>query len=106
MTARHSWRDVAHERVQQRGRFDVQQIGPVPRARLVCLALSGGTTAVSAQAEDPVPVVIDSDMISDDWMAALFLLNDPGFSVKAITVSGTGFATAKLAFGPPWACWR
>lgn len=62
----------------------------------VCLVLSwvlgvfGGTAAVSAQ--DPVPVVIDSDMISDDWMAALFVLNDPTFAVKAITVAGTGFA--------------
>ncbi len=52
----------------------------------------GGTTTVSAQAQDPVPVVIDSDMISDDWMATLFLLNDPTFAVKAITVAATGFA--------------
>jgi pyrimidine-specific ribonucleoside hydrolase len=34
-------------------------------------------------------------MISDDWMAMLFILNDPTFSVKAITVSGTGFATCE-----------
>ncbi|MCD6031905.1 MAG: putative inosine-uridine preferring nucleoside hydrolase, partial [Thermomicrobiales bacterium] len=54
------------------------------------LGVFSGTTSVSAQ--DPVPVVIDSDMISDDWMAALFLLNDPKFTVKAITVAGTGFA--------------
>lgn len=66
----------------------------------LCLVLTGvlgvfsGTTAVSsrAQNQDPVPVVIDSDMISDDWMATLFLLNDPDFAVKAITVAGTGFA--------------
>jgi inosine-uridine nucleoside N-ribohydrolase len=45
-----------------------------------------------ASAEDPVPVVIDSDMTTDDWMATLFLLNDPTFEVKAITVTGTGFA--------------
>lgn len=62
----------------------------------VCLVLScllgvfSGTSAGSAQ--DSVPVVIDSDMISDDWMAALFVLNDPSFAVKAITVAGTGFA--------------
>jgi pyrimidine-specific ribonucleoside hydrolase len=43
-------------------------------------------------AQDPVPVVIDSDMTSDDWMATLFVLNDPGFTVEAITVTGTGFA--------------
>jgi pyrimidine-specific ribonucleoside hydrolase len=64
----------------------------------LCLALSivlglfGGATAGSAQDQDPVPVVVDSDMISDDWMATLFLLNDPAFAVKAITVAGTGFA--------------
>ncbi len=55
------------------------------------LGVFGGTTAVSAQ-QAPVPVVIDSDMTSDDWMATLFLLNDPDFAVKAITVTGTGFA--------------
>ena len=60
-----------------------------------CLMLMGvlgvfsGEMDVSAQ--EPVPVVLDSDMISDDWMATLFLLNDPAFSVEAITVSGTGF---------------
>ena len=59
------------------------------------LGVVSGTTAVSAQ--DPVPVVIDSDMISDDWMATLFVLNDPAFSVKAITVTGTGFAYCDAA---------
>jgi inosine-uridine nucleoside N-ribohydrolase len=63
----------------------------------VCLLLSGllgvfGGTR-SAAAHDPVPVVIDSDMATDDWMATLFVLNDPDFAVKAITVVGTGFAT-------------
>ena len=55
------------------------------------LGVFGGTTPVSAQ-QHPVPVVIDSDMITDDWMATLFVLNDPHFAVKAITVSATGFA--------------
>ena len=63
---------------------------------LTCvLGLFGGTASVLAQATptagDAIPVVIDSDMISDDWMAALFVLNNPAFSVKAITVTGTGF---------------
>lgn len=54
------------------------------------VAVPAGIVSVSAQ--DPVPVVIDSDMATDDWMATLYILNDPDFSVKAITVSGTGFA--------------
>src|SRR5690349_5730581 len=58
----------------------------------------GGTTFVSAQdatpspVAGPIPVIIDSDMISDDWMATLFVLNDPRFEVQAITVAATGFA--------------
>ena len=74
---------------------------------LLCvLAASSGTAAVSAQEGDPVPVVIDSDMISDDWMATLFVLNDPGFAVKAITVTGTGFATCEAGVRSALGCWR
>ena len=54
------------------------------------LAVFSGTPAESAQ--DPLPVVIDSEMIANDLMAILFLLSDPSFTVKAITVAGTGFA--------------
>lgn len=63
------------------------------------LGAFGLAPGVSAQegtpspvADGPTPVIIDSDMISDDWMATLFVLNDPQFDVQAITVSGTGFA--------------
>jgi len=57
---------------------------------LLCVfGVFGGAALVSAQ--EPIPVIIDSDMNSDDWMAILYLLNDPGYSVKAITVVGTGF---------------
>ncbi len=43
-------------------------------------------------AQEPIPVMIDSDMTSDDWMAVLYVLNNSNYSVKAITVTGTGFA--------------
>ena len=38
----------------------------------------------------PRPVIIDTDMAQDDWMAILFLLQRPEVDVKAITVTGTG----------------
>jgi inosine-uridine nucleoside N-ribohydrolase len=38
----------------------------------------------------PRPVVIDTDMAPDDWMAILFLLQRADIDVKAITVVGTG----------------
>jgi pyrimidine-specific ribonucleoside hydrolase len=43
-------------------------------------------------AADAQPVVIDTDMAPDDWLAILYLLQRPDVAVKAITVSGTGEA--------------
>ena len=68
-----------------------------PCLALSCLlglgsGISGGLPAASAQDAPPTPVVIDSDMISDDWMATLYVLNNPQFDVQAITVTGAGFA--------------
>jgi inosine-uridine nucleoside N-ribohydrolase/photosystem II stability/assembly factor-like uncharacterized protein len=62
-------------------------------------AVAAGATAAAAGPEAAVtpnttarPVVIDTDMSVDDWMAILFLLHRRDVSVKAITVSGTGAA--------------
>jgi inosine-uridine nucleoside N-ribohydrolase len=40
----------------------------------------------------PHPVVIDTDMAVDDWMAILYLLQRQNVEVKAITVTGAGEA--------------
>jgi inosine-uridine nucleoside N-ribohydrolase len=45
-----------------------------------------------ASASDLYPVIIDTDMATDDWMAILFLLHRPEVDVQAITVTGTGEA--------------
>jgi inosine-uridine nucleoside N-ribohydrolase len=37
-----------------------------------------------------VPVIVDTDMGFDDWMAVLYLLNKPGIDIVAITVDGAG----------------
>ncbi len=42
--------------------------------------------------ENVKPVIIDTDMAPDDWMAILFLLQRPEIDVLAITVNGTGEA--------------
>lgn len=39
-----------------------------------------------------VPVIIDTDMAGDDWMAILYLLQHPDINVVAITVTGAGEA--------------
>jgi inosine-uridine nucleoside N-ribohydrolase len=40
----------------------------------------------------PTPVIVDTDMSSDDIMALCYLLERPDISVQAITVEGTGVA--------------
>lgn len=65
-----------------------------------CLTLvltACGTQPTPQETPTPVtgtvrPVIIDTDMAADDWMAILYLLNRPDVSVAAITVSGTGEA--------------
>ncbi|MEP7357976.1 MAG: nucleoside hydrolase [Anaerolineales bacterium] len=40
----------------------------------------------------PRPVIIDTDMAPDDWLAVLYMLQRQDIAVKAITVVGTGEA--------------
>jgi inosine-uridine nucleoside N-ribohydrolase len=41
------------------------------------------------------PFIIDTDMALDDWMAILYLLEQPNIRIEAITVAATGEAHAK-----------
>jgi inosine-uridine nucleoside N-ribohydrolase len=47
----------------------------------------------------PTPLLIDTDMAFDDWMAIAYLLQCPSISVKAITVAATGEAHARPGAG-------
>jgi len=60
-------------------------------------ALLGAVPLVQAGAAPPRPVVVDTDLSPDDWMALLFLLKRADVDVKAITVGGVG--TAHCATG-------
>jgi inosine-uridine nucleoside N-ribohydrolase len=64
----------------------VSGTGPSARATALPVASSAVSTV------PPRPVVIDTDMAADDWMALLYLLRRPDVAVKAITVTGDGEA--------------
>jgi inosine-uridine nucleoside N-ribohydrolase len=53
-------------------------------------ALAPGTPP--AIVTDAQPVIVDTDMAADDWLAILYLLQHPDVEVQAITVVGTGEA--------------
>ncbi|MCA0455553.1 MAG: nucleoside hydrolase [Chloroflexi bacterium] len=87
-------------------------------AALLCCLL-GWLVVFPAAAQEPRAVIVDTDMTSDDFMALLYLFNNPDFSVKAITVTGTGFSfcdagveaalglLALTAYGDvPVSCWQ
>jgi inosine-uridine nucleoside N-ribohydrolase len=50
---------------------------------------AGQPVALDANAR---PMVIDTDMATDDWMAILYLLKRPDVDIRAITVTGAGEA--------------
>ena len=66
--------------------------GGIVLASLGASASNAGAISLEPlpQSEQPRPVVIDSDMAPDDWMAILYLLQRPDIRVLAITVAGTG----------------
>lgn len=88
---------------------------------VVLAFLAFGTATAQAQ-ESPlaVPLVIDTDMASDDWMAILYILQDIDFDVRAITVTGAAFAEcdagvaaalglvalANYSHDVPVSCWK
>lgn len=73
----------------------VRSVGGVLAAVLACSSIvgvvaCGGSAAPPARDSRAMPVVVDTDMASDDIMALSYLLEDPAVSVRAITVAGTG----------------
>ncbi len=62
--------------------------------RLIVFLLVFSFAAIAiAQTDTPrKPVIIDTDMAADDWMAILYLLQRSDVDVRAITVTGTGEA--------------
>jgi pyrimidine-specific ribonucleoside hydrolase len=83
------------------------------------LGVFGAVPALAGGPGGVWPVIIDTDMVTDDWMAILLTFKNPDFDVKAITVTGTGFAYCdsgtKIALGLvalagkgdiPVSCWR
>src|SRR5690349_2256056 len=73
-----------------------------------CVAGAPAATTTEAPPEAPTselgprhqtPVVIDTDMAQDDWMAISFVLQRKDLDVRAITVASTGEATCDLIAG-------
>jgi inosine-uridine nucleoside N-ribohydrolase len=66
--------------------------GPVSGTGKSARATALPVPSSAASTVPPQPVVIDTDMAADDWMALLYLLRRPDVAVEAITVTGAGEA--------------
>eukprot|EP00438_Fugacium_kawagutii_P003807 Skav205035 [mRNA] locus=scaffold2669:115951:116331:- [translate_table: standard] len=54
--------------------------------------LDTGNLSCSVKPCRRMPVIVDTDMDTDDQMALIFLLGEPSIEVKAITVSADGWS--------------
>jgi inosine-uridine nucleoside N-ribohydrolase len=69
-----------------------------PAAVLFALALiasacgTGSGEPTTTPAGDDIPLIIDGDFGPDDMMALLYLSQEPGLALEAVTVTGTGLA--------------
>ncbi|UCG22703.1 MAG: nucleoside hydrolase [Chloroflexota bacterium] len=65
------------------------------------LVRCGGEEALTADANPPTlspkarPMLVDTDMAIDDWLAILYLLQRPDVDIRAVTVTGAGEAHCK-----------
>ena len=59
---------------------------------LIGLMIPIPAAAQVTRQDTPRPLIIDTDMAMDDWIAILYLLQRSDIDVKAVTVSGTGEA--------------
>lgn len=69
--------------------------GPSPAPASGSAAPSASGSAVPPASPfngEPRPVIVDTDMAADDWLAILFLLGRPDIEIVAVTVTGTGEA--------------
>ena len=57
---------------------------------LVAVAAAAGAVGCGSSSPSRRAVIVDTDMSSDDVIALLFLLEDKGVDVRAVTVAGTG----------------
>ena len=54
------------------------------------VAAAGAPVGVAPQRDDPLPVIVDTDLGADDLAALAFLLRHPGVDVRAVTIAATG----------------
>jgi pyrimidine-specific ribonucleoside hydrolase len=67
----------------------IRLVRPTPDPASLPALEPGPAPALAAGAR---PVIVDTDMAADDWMAILYLLQRPDLDLRAITVTGTGEA--------------
>ena len=75
------------EKIGAFGPIDVREITAVQNTPVPTKVRVAPTNA-----PNPIPIVIDTDMAVDDWMAILYLLNRTDVEIKGITVTGAGEA--------------
>jgi inosine-uridine nucleoside N-ribohydrolase len=62
----------------------------MPVRQLLALVLASVVAACGSAGSGRTPVIVDTDLSSDDVIALLYVAQDPRVDLRAVTVSGTG----------------
>ena len=73
---------------------------------LLALVVALVVAACGSAGPGRTPVIVDTDLSSDDVIALLYVLQDPRVDLRAVTVSGTGLVHARAAPASRSMCWR
>jgi inosine-uridine nucleoside N-ribohydrolase len=84
------------------GAIGVLVVGLVASGLPARLANRAPSAPVRTAALPVIHVVVDTDMLGDDWMAILYLLSEPTIDVRAITVTGTSAMGCEAASDAAW----
>lgn len=61
------------------------------------LTSTGTTGQVHAQTRQPIPLIVDTDMGTDDWIAIAYIAQNKNIDLRGVTIVGSGLASCTYA---------
>lgn len=77
--------------------FKLRKLSQLMIGLLVGLGVTVSWAAGIEAKANPVPLIVDTDMGPDDWLALAFVIQNPDFELRGITIAGNGLTPCPYA---------